>query len=72
MSWNTINYGTRTCPCRGCTDRSIYCHGTCEKYKDFLQVVADIRDARKEQKDRDWDTYNGNIEMFKRKRRLIK
>lgn len=72
MSWNTVNYGTKSCPCRGCTDRTIYCHASCEKYKDFRVLVNDIREEQKKQEDRDWDTYNENIEMFKRKRRLIK
>lgn len=22
-------------PCKGCTDRELGCHGTCERYKDY-------------------------------------
>lgn len=32
-------------PCKGCEERTIYCHTTCEKYKEFRefreQVLAD-------------------------------
>lgn len=70
--WNSGNFGTTECPCLGCGDRSISCHGNCEKYHKFQAKVAEINTNRKLEENRDWDTYNENIDKFKRKRRLVK
>ena len=33
----TFNYDPHSCPCYQCTERCVGCHGTCEKYKQFVQ-----------------------------------
>lgn len=33
-------------PCKECTGRILMCHDTCEKYKHFKQVNADIEKER--------------------------
>ena len=70
--FNQGNFGTIKCPCRDCGNRTITCHGNCERYSEFLEHVARIRANKKEEEARDWDTYNENIDKFKRKRRLVK
>lgn len=30
-------------PCKGCEDRSMSCHSTCEKYLDFKKLNDEIR-----------------------------
>lgn len=30
-----MNYDPQKHPCRDCTERNAYCHGTCERYKEF-------------------------------------
>ena len=30
-----MNYDPNKHPCRYCTERNAYCHGTCEKYLEF-------------------------------------
>jgi len=30
-----MNYDPEKHPCRHCTERTPYCHGTCEKYLEF-------------------------------------
>lgn len=30
-----MNYNPKNHPCRDCTERNAYCHGTCERYKEF-------------------------------------
>ena len=29
------------CPCRGCTDRTITCHGVCARYKEWQKYNED-------------------------------
>lgn len=52
-------------PCYNCPDRTIECHGKCEKYKEFKQFIKDkkSRDAQ-----RDFDGYlNDSIRRMKRR-----
>lgn len=35
-----------TCACKGCTDRAVGCHGTCEKYAEFLAKRQAEREER--------------------------
>lgn len=39
----STTYYTEECPCKGCTERQMKCHGSCEKYaawkKTFVRVV---------------------------------
>ena len=30
------------CPCRGCTDRTITCHGVCQRYQDWKKNREDV------------------------------
>lgn len=30
-----MNYDPRNHPCKECNERNAYCHGICEKYKEF-------------------------------------
>lgn len=38
MAYNfwTFNYDPHKCPCYECKERSVGCHGKCEKYKKFI------------------------------------
>lgn len=37
-----------TCPCKGCTDRAVGCHGSCAKYQAFNAEREKIRAARQQ------------------------
>lgn len=30
------------CPCKGCTDRTITCHGVCKKYQDWKKNREEV------------------------------
>lgn len=47
-------------PCKGCDERSSTCHGTCERYKQFVEVNEKI----KENKTRDDFVRFYNIERY--------
>ena len=34
-NFNICNYDPREHPCRYCNERNAYCHGVCERYKEF-------------------------------------
>ena len=34
MSWNRMNH-SKPCPCKGCTERTISCHGFCKRYQEW-------------------------------------
>lgn len=36
-------------PCKGCSEREIGCHGSCEKYSEYRDVVNDIRKKQLEE-----------------------
>jgi len=36
----TFNYLPQKCPCQGCEDRVIGCHGQCKKYKNWQHQKA--------------------------------
>ena len=38
----------RTAPCKGCNDRTIYCHGFCPAYAEYEQERRAIREKRLE------------------------
>lgn len=31
------------CPCKGCNERHVGCHGSCEPYKDYQKGLDEIR-----------------------------
>lgn len=35
-------------PCKGCEERSLKCHGTCEKYLEYQRDAEAIRQKRRE------------------------
>ena len=37
-NFEICNYDPRQHPCRYCTERNAYCHGTCERYKHFNET----------------------------------
>lgn len=37
------------CPCRGCPDRTITCHGVCKKYQDWREVFDREKEWRRSQ-----------------------
>lgn len=38
-----------TAPCKGCTDRSVTCHSSCERYKQYKQELENAKtEERKE------------------------
>lgn len=34
-------------PCKGCTKRTIGCHGTCEGYKDFVVKNEELKETKR-------------------------
>lgn len=47
--------------CKGCKDRQLYCHSTCERYKAFAEANAAARQQRAEQTNFDALLY-GNMQ----------
>lgn len=39
----TFNYLPSKCPCYGCEDRKVGCHGQCKKYKDWQESKPKIK-----------------------------
>jgi hypothetical protein len=37
-------------PCYNCKDRTVECHGTCDKYKDFKKEIEGYRKAEDDRK----------------------
>ena len=37
------------CPCRGCPDRTITCHGFCERYRDWREVFEKEKEWKRRQ-----------------------
>ena len=35
----------KECPCRGCTDRKLYCHGSCRRYQDWKKDYEEAKPA---------------------------
>lgn len=38
-------------PCKGCTDRILHCHSSCDKYKDYLSKMQIIKGKIQAEKD---------------------
>jgi len=36
-------------PCKGCSEREIGCHGSCEKYSEYRSAMDDIRKKQLEE-----------------------
>lgn len=39
------------CPCKGCVDRTITCHGVCKRYQEWKAWKDDVNRNRKEESD---------------------
>ena len=39
----TYNYIPSKCPCHNCKDRTVHCHGTCKKYKDWQNQKPKVK-----------------------------
>lgn len=49
MSWHDVNMGySRSCPCKGCSDRVLGCHASCGAYKNFKGEVDRVNRNRAE------------------------
>lgn len=53
------------CPCKGCENRSIYCHGECVEYTRWRDNLDQLK--RKDKQNQDATSYV--IESINRKRR---
>lgn len=42
------------CPCKGCAERAIDCHGHCPKYEVFCAELAKIREARQREANKEY------------------
>lgn len=59
-------------PCKGCEEREVGCHSSCERYKDWQEVHNAERNARYQQKLGDMiaDGYAiGKLHDFRKKQR---
>lgn len=54
------------CECKGCTERTVGCHSTCEKYKRFKEQNDEIREKKIKAKS---EEYYHIRQVLKRKRR---
>ena len=45
------------CDCRGCSERRLLCHSSCEKYAAFKKEVANANKNRKEYEDSRYSLY---------------
>jgi hypothetical protein len=36
------------CPCKDCADRLVGCHSTCEKYKEYKQLLSELPKDKRE------------------------
>ena len=39
-NYSLVFYEPKKHPCRDCTERNAYCHGTCERYKEFEPPIT--------------------------------
>lgn len=40
------------CPCKGCSDRELHCHGQCGKYKEWKAKIAEEYVVRQKENDK--------------------
>lgn len=59
------------CPCKGCTDRTITCHGVCLKYKDWQIYDRAVKEDLKERNSQRFCEYaiRASWEKLRRKKR---
>lgn len=52
-------------PCKGCTDRTITCHGVCKRYKEWKKEIAEknkwLHRSRPVYSDRAKQRYRNNV-----------
>ena len=48
----------KTPPCKGCFDRTVTCHGFCQKYKQWRAEQDEENRKREEAKQKENDSYN--------------
>ena len=53
MAESNYTTDTKNSPCMGCAVRCEGCHGQCEKYASWKELMAEVRKARK-QYEIDW------------------
>lgn len=57
-------------PCKGCEERTAYCHADCERYARYARELADTREkkrARKEIEYAIWETLIRTSETLRKK-----
>lgn len=47
------------CPCHGCTDRYVGCHGKCQAYQDWKTCEEERKEAIKKQAEEDAQAFSG-------------
>ena len=58
------------CPCRGCTDRTITCHGVCRRYQDWKkQDEAEKKWLREQQPQINENAYKQQMKKIRNRAR---
>ena len=52
-------------PCKGCADRQLHCHSSCEKYIAFEKESKDLRQKRLKAMESKWAAAEGEARRFK-------
>lgn len=45
-------------PCKGCNDRQVGCHSTCENYQNFKKKDAEEKEALRNEKEKRFASYD--------------
>lgn len=43
--------------CKGCTNRKVGCHGSCESYKNWLEELKKEKNAYRKANDKYWNAF---------------
>lgn len=55
-----------TAPCKGCQDRHLGCHGTCEKYQEYKKIHEEEAAADRRRTDAYVDLYGYKLSKLRR------
>lgn len=73
MNNNSLFYRKPDSPCKGCTDRFLGCHGTCEDYAAWSKEEKEIGDKIKEERHTEFMKCEPEIRGYiKRKKGYLK
>lgn len=59
-------------PCKSCKTRSVKCHGTCEKYKQYRMAVDDQNEQRRKRFAEDAGMYRLTVVRDARAKNAVK